>query len=183
MVAARRQQNHTAGKSFTLIRERRCKSLPGSRSVGQIVIVANSAKRLSWPSRNGRAVLLQQDSLLSLQKGFSCEADGAERSAETPRETRYCFTRWRAIAKGQVVFRGATLVAVAFDGCFDRRVAFQEVRGLGKSGAGIGRMSALSSRNRHRALLSERVRRPSPLARREGASREVAVRWRAPDRG
>src|SRR6266850_1967103 len=32
----------------------------------------------------------------------------------------------------------AALVAVAFDGCFDRRVAFQEVRGLGKSGAGIG---------------------------------------------
>src|ERR1700676_656732 len=43
-----------------------------------------------------------------------------------------------AIAQTQVVFRGATLVAVAFDGCFDRRVAFQEVRGLGKSGAGIG---------------------------------------------
>src|SRR6266852_2749412 len=43
-----------------------------------------------------------------------------------------------AIAEAQVVFRGAALVAVAFDGRFDRRVVLQEVRGLGERGTGIG---------------------------------------------
>src|SRR5216683_427902 len=42
-----------------------------------------------------------------------------------------------ANAEAKVVFGGAALVAVAFDGCFDGRVGFQEVRGLGESGAGI----------------------------------------------
>src|SRR5258708_6476605 len=42
-----------------------------------------------------------------------------------------------ANAKTQVVLRGAALVAMAFDGCFDRRVGFQEVRGFGESGAGV----------------------------------------------
>src|SRR5216683_608718 len=42
-----------------------------------------------------------------------------------------------ANAEAKVVFGGAALVAVAFDGCFDGRVGFQEVRGLGESGAGV----------------------------------------------
>src|SRR6266478_4932360 len=42
-----------------------------------------------------------------------------------------------ANAEAKVVFGGAARVAVAFDGCFDGRVGFQEVRGLGESGAGV----------------------------------------------
>src|SRR6266513_2827429 len=52
------------------------------------------------------------------------EADGAEAIGR--------------IAQGQVVFRGATLVAVAFDGRLDGRVPLQEVRGLRKGSASVG---------------------------------------------
>src|SRR5260370_38002031 len=43
-----------------------------------------------------------------------------------------------AIAEAQVVFRGAPLVAVAFDGYLEARIVFQEIRGLRERGAGIG---------------------------------------------
>src|ERR1700687_2170435 len=43
-----------------------------------------------------------------------------------------------AIAKAQVVFRGATLVAVAFDGCSNRWVLLQEVRSRGECAASVG---------------------------------------------
>src|ERR1700731_4252181 len=66
------------------------------------------------------------------------EADGAEAvGGNAQRNEVLLHGGGAAIAEGQVVFRGATLVAVAFDGCLDRRVSFQEVRGLGKRGAGI----------------------------------------------
>src|SRR5713226_3442814 len=42
-----------------------------------------------------------------------------------------------ATAETQVVFRGAALVAVAFDGHFERRVVLEEVRGLRERRAGI----------------------------------------------
>src|SRR6266849_2979845 len=43
-----------------------------------------------------------------------------------------------AITEAQVVFGGTTLVAMAFDGYFDRVMVLQEVRGLGKRVAGVG---------------------------------------------
>src|SRR5258708_39730793 len=43
-----------------------------------------------------------------------------------------------AIAEAQVVFRGAPLVAVAFDGHLEPRIVFQEIRGLRERGASIG---------------------------------------------
>src|ERR1700694_5884313 len=43
-----------------------------------------------------------------------------------------------AIAQAQVVFRGATLVAVAFDGYLETWIIFQEIRGLGKWRASVG---------------------------------------------
>src|SRR5580704_15221626 len=43
-----------------------------------------------------------------------------------------------AVAESEVVFGGAALVAMAFDGHFDLRVVLQEVRSLGKGLTGIG---------------------------------------------
>ena len=53
-----------------------------------------------------------------MQKGFSLpKLTVLMRSAEIPKETRYCFDgAGAAIAKSQVVFGGAALVAMAFDG-------------------------------------------------------------------
>src|SRR6266404_5404180 len=91
-------KNHTGrGNSFhSNERAARWQEFAGPRgSVGQqLVIVASSVKRAQlaftkWPRR----FCCQQDSLLSLQKGFSLpKLTVLRRSAETPRETRYCFT-------------------------------------------------------------------------------------------
>ena len=43
-----------------------------------------------------------------------------------------------AIAETQVVFRGAALVAMTFDGYFDLRIVLQEFRGLGERDACVG---------------------------------------------
>src|SRR5260370_9369512 len=43
-----------------------------------------------------------------------------------------------AIGEAKVVFRGAPLVAVAFDGYLEPRIVFQEIRGLRERGASIG---------------------------------------------
>src|SRR5260370_18066635 len=43
-----------------------------------------------------------------------------------------------AVTETQVVFRGATLVAVAFDGHFEPRIIFEEIGGLSKVPAGVG---------------------------------------------
>src|SRR6267143_2574939 len=67
------------------------------------------------------------------------EADGAEaigRNAQ--RNDILLHGSGAAIAQGQVVFRGATLVAVALDGHFEPRIIFQEIPGLRERGAGIG---------------------------------------------
>src|SRR5712691_2159754 len=43
-----------------------------------------------------------------------------------------------AVTETQVVFRGATLVAVAFDGHFEPRIVFEEIGGLRKCRARVG---------------------------------------------
>src|SRR5450432_3647540 len=43
-----------------------------------------------------------------------------------------------AIAQSQVVFGGAALVAMTFDGDFNLRIVAKEIRGAGQRGAGVG---------------------------------------------
>src|SRR5437667_10271732 len=67
------------------------------------------------------------------------EADGAEAIGRNAQRNEILLHGGgAAIAQGQVVFRGATLVAVAFDGRLDGRVPLQEVRGLRKGSASVG---------------------------------------------
>src|SRR6202158_3918153 len=67
------------------------------------------------------------------------EADGAEAIGRNAQRNEVLLHGGgAAIAQGQVVFRGATLVAVAFDGRLDGRVPLQEVRGLRKGSASVG---------------------------------------------
>src|SRR6267142_2007207 len=67
------------------------------------------------------------------------EANGAEAVGRNPQRNEVLLDGGgAAIAQAQVVFRGATLVAVAFDGCFNRWVPLQEVRSRGESDASVG---------------------------------------------
>src|SRR5467141_282146 len=145
MVAARQPTKiiQAGGTSFTLIREPR----GGKSSPSLAALLVNN--RSSWrTARSGSVGLHEMAATVLLPAGLAAlvaeglllaEADGAEAVGRNAQRNEVLLHGGgAAIAKGQVVFRGATLVAVAFDGCFDRRVAFQEVRGLGKSGAGIG---------------------------------------------
>src|SRR5260370_207141 len=86
------------------------------------------------------AVLLPASLVVLRTEGLLlAEADGADavrRDAE--RNDVLLDGVGAAIAEAQVVFGGAALVAVAFDGHCDGGVALQEVRGLGERGAGVG---------------------------------------------
>src|SRR5437016_4447029 len=67
------------------------------------------------------------------------EADGAEAvGRNTQRNEVLLDGGGAAIAEAQVVFRGTTLVAVAFDGHLESRIVFQEIRGLRKCLASVG---------------------------------------------
>src|ERR1700674_399075 len=67
------------------------------------------------------------------------EADGAEAIGRNAQRNEILLHGGgAAIARSQVVFRGATLVAVAFDGHLEPRIIFKEIPGLRERGAGIG---------------------------------------------
>src|SRR5438309_8430011 len=67
------------------------------------------------------------------------EADGAEAvGRNTQRNQILLDGAGAAVAEAEVIFGGATLVAMAFDGDFDRRVLLQEVSRLRERRAGIG---------------------------------------------
>src|SRR5258708_26544249 len=86
------------------------------------------------------AVLLPAGLVALVAEGLLlAEADGVDavgRNAQ--RDHVLLHGAGTAIAEAQVVFRGAPLVAVAFDGYLEARIVFQEIRGLGERGAGIG---------------------------------------------
>src|SRR5260370_40211098 len=66
------------------------------------------------------------------------EADGAEAVGGNAQRNNVLLDGvGPANAQGQVVFRGAAFVAVAFDGRFEPRIVLQEVRGCRERGAGI----------------------------------------------
>src|ERR1700731_968879 len=136
MVAARQPAKiiQAGGTAFTLIREPRGgKSLPGLAA-----LLVNT----KWPRR----FCCQQDSLLSLQKGFSLpKLTVLRRSAETPRETRYCFTavarrspRARLYSVEPRSSQWPSMVAL-IDGCPFKKSAVWE-----REARASGRMSALS---------------------------------------
>ena len=74
-----------------------------------------------------------------MQKGFSLpKLTVLMRSAEMPRETRYCFDgAGTTVAESKVVFGGAALVAMTFDGDALGRIVAQILRRLTESGASI----------------------------------------------
>src|SRR5258708_33129930 len=86
------------------------------------------------------AVLLPAGLVAFVAEGLLlAEADGADavvRNAQ--RDHVLLHGAGTAIAEAQVVFRGAPLVAVAFDGYLEPRIVFQEIRGLRERGTGIG---------------------------------------------
>src|ERR1700731_974254 len=151
MVAARQPAKiiQAGGTAFTLIREPRGgKSLPGlaallvnNRHRGEQREAAQLAFT-KWPRR----FCCQQDSLLSLQKGFSLpKLTVLRRSAETPRETRYCFTavarrspRARLYSVEPRSSQWPSMVAL-IDGCPFKKAAVWE-----REARASGRMSALS---------------------------------------
>src|SRR5467141_1797499 len=131
------------GTAFTLIREPRGgKGLPGLAAV-------SVTKRSSWPTaRSGSvgfhemaaAVLLPAGLVVLVAEGLLlAEADDVQAVGRNAQRNEVLLDGGgAAIAKAQVVFRGATLVAVAFDGCFNRWVPLQEVRSRGESDASVG---------------------------------------------
>src|SRR5712664_2869802 len=86
------------------------------------------------------AVLLPAGLVALVAEGLLlAEADGVDavgRNAQS--EHVLLHGAGTAIAEAQVVFRGAPLVAVAFDGYLEARIVFQEIRSLRERGAGIG---------------------------------------------
>src|SRR6266699_939964 len=70
---------------------------------------------------------------------FFAVADGAQPvCGNTKRDEVLLHGTGAAITEAQIVFRGAALVAVSFDGRLDLRVVLQEIRGLRERLAGIG---------------------------------------------
>src|SRR5258708_1148285 len=86
------------------------------------------------------AVLLPAGLVALVAEGLLlAEADGVAAVVTNPHTDHLLLHgAGTAIAEAQVVFRGAPLVAVAFDGYLEARIVFQEIRGLGERGAGIG---------------------------------------------
>src|SRR5712664_162057 len=86
------------------------------------------------------AVLLPAGLVTLVAEGLLlAEADGVDAVGRNPQRNHVLLHgAGTAIAEAQVVFRGAALVAVAFDGYLEARIVFQEIRGLGERGAGIG---------------------------------------------
>src|SRR5229473_4678740 len=77
--------------------------------------------------------------VLHAERLLLAEADGAEAVGRDAQGHEILLDGvGAAIAKAEIVFRGAALVAVAFDGGFDRWVFLQEVRGRGERSAGVG---------------------------------------------
>jgi len=148
MVATEQQQKslQSRGTTFTLIKEPRGgKGLPGLAAV-------SVTKRSSWPTcealvglPNGRGVLLQQASLLWLQKGFSLpKLTVLRRSAETPRERVLLDGAGAASRPGPSCIpwspaRRSGLDGALIDGYFFRKSAVVE-----SATRASGRMSALS---------------------------------------
>src|SRR5258706_13805257 len=67
------------------------------------------------------------------------EANGAEAVGRNAQRNEVLLDgAGAAIAQAQVVFRGAPLVAVAFDGCSYRWVPLQEVRSLAEGPRSVG---------------------------------------------
>src|SRR6266481_4881312 len=86
------------------------------------------------------AILLPASLSVLHAEGFLlAEADGAHTvGGDSQRHEILLNGVGTAIAEAEVVFRGPALVAMAFDGDFDRRVLLQEVRSRGERGASVG---------------------------------------------
>src|SRR4029077_15246927 len=77
--------------------------------------------------------------VLRAERLLLAEADGAEAVGRNAQRDKILLDgAGAAIAKAEVVFGGAALVAVAFDDDFDRRGPLQEVRGRREGDAGVG---------------------------------------------
>src|SRR6267378_8088348 len=145
MVAARQPTKiiQAGGTSFTLIREPRGgKSLPGLAAL----LVNN---RSSWrTARSGSVGLHEMAATVLLPAGLAAlvaeglllaEADGAEAVGRNAQRNEVLLDGGgAAIAEPEVVFGGAALVAVAFDGDFESRIVFQEIRRLRECLASVG---------------------------------------------
>src|SRR5437868_15522405 len=86
------------------------------------------------------AVLLPTSLVVLHTEGLLlAEADSADAVGRNAQRNDVLLDRGgAAIAEAQVVFRGTTLVAVAFDGYFEAWIVFQEIPGLRKCSASVG---------------------------------------------
>src|SRR5216683_1314771 len=76
---------------------------------------------------------------LRAERLFLAVADGAQPvCGNSERDDVLLHGAGAAIAEAQIVFRGAALVTVSFDGRLDLRVVLQEIRGFRERLAGIG---------------------------------------------
>src|SRR5216684_1077713 len=121
--------------AFTLIREPRGgKSLPGLAAL----LVNNRLLRrtglngsVGFHEMAATVLLPASFGALHAEGLFLAEADGADAvGGDAERNGVLLHGVGTANAEGQVVFRGAALVAVAFDDHFEARIVFQEIRGL-----------------------------------------------------